>query len=179
MNPVAPGPFSTGGRFVPRSSSPQPLYPTGALLPASNVRMQDRQGSLDDRSGNRGLPVEDADRYRSPVLRELQRYRQLAASGVAAAPSSAASDLGIPHASSAVGNGAGGPWGGVLKWIGNSLISSAEASPSKFLPQGCTAARFHRRERRVYSGCKRGGVPVSPGQSSVSQPTRRQPGLRV
>jgi len=143
MDPGAPGPFSTGGRFVPRSAPPQPLYPTGPLVPASSARMQDRQGSLDDRSGNwNSSPAEDADRFRSPVLRELQKYRQLAASGVAAAPSSAASNLGIPRAPSSVGSGTGDVMGGVLKWIGNGLIPSAEASPSKLLPQGGTAPDF-------------------------------------
>jgi hypothetical protein len=128
MDLGAPGSFSTGGRFVPRSLPPQPLYPTGSLVPVSNVRVQERQGSLDDRSGNRGLSVEDADRYRSSVLRELQRYRQLAASGVAATPSSATSNLGIPQASSAVGNEAGGPWGGVLKWIAPASLDRVRCS---------------------------------------------------
>jgi len=90
-------------------------------------------------SGNRGLLAEDADKYRSPVLRELQRYRQLAASGVAAASSSAASHPGIPPASGAAGNGTAGPSGGVLKWIGNGLIGSAEASQSNLLPLGGAA----------------------------------------
>jgi hypothetical protein len=131
MNPEALGPFSTGGRFVPRSLPPQPLHPTGSLVPASNRWIQDRQGSLDDRSGNwSSSPAEDADRFRSPVLRELQKYRQLAASG------GAVSNLGIPHALSSVGGGTGDVTGGVLKWIGNGLISSGEASPSKLLPQG-------------------------------------------
>jgi murein DD-endopeptidase MepM/ murein hydrolase activator NlpD len=143
MDPGAPGPFSTGGRFVPRLSPPQPLYPTGPLVPAPSARMQDRQGLLDDRSGNwSSSPAEDADRFRSPVLRELQKYRQLAASGVAAAPSSAASNLGTPTAPSGVGSGAGDVMGGVLKWIGNGLIPSAEATPSKLLPQGGTAPDF-------------------------------------
>ena len=143
MDPGTPGPFSTGGRFVPRASPPQPLYPTGPLVPASSVRMQDRQGALDDRSGNwSSPPADDADRFRSPVLRELQRYRQLAASGVAAAPSSAASSLGIPRAPSGAGSGAGDVMGGVFKWIGNGLIPSAEASPSKLLPQGGAAPDF-------------------------------------
>jgi hypothetical protein len=137
MDPGAPGSFSTGGRFVPRSAPPQPLYPTGPLIPASSARMRDRQGALDDRSGNRGAsPAQDADRFRSPVLRELQRYRQLAAADVAAVPSSAAPDPGIPRAPVSVGSRAGDVMGGVFKWIGNGLIPSAETSPSK---QGSTA----------------------------------------
>ena len=144
--PMAPGaraPFSTGGRFLPRSPPPQPLYPTGVLVPAANRRMQDRQGLLDGRSENwSSSPAEDADRFRSPVLRELQKYRQFAASGVAAAPLFAVLDLGIAHAASAVGNGAGRPSGGVLKWIGDGLIPPAEASPSKLLPQGGAAPDF-------------------------------------
>ena len=142
MNPGTPGPFSTGGRFVPRSPPPQPLYPAGALVPASNGRLQDRQASLDDRSGNRGLRMEDADSYRSPVLRELQRYRQLAASGIAAAASSTASNPGIPLASSAAGNGAGDPWGGVLKLMGSGLINSAAASQPNLLSRGDAATGF-------------------------------------
>ena len=134
MNPATPGPFSTSGRFVPRSLPSQPLYPIGELVPASNGRAHDRQGLLDDRSGYGSSSPADADRFRSRVLRELQKYRQLAASGVAMAPSSASSNRAIPHASS--GNGAEGASGGILKWIGNGLISSAEASPSKLLAQG-------------------------------------------
>jgi hypothetical protein len=137
MSPGTSGLFSTGGRFVPRSLPPQPLYPIGSLVPASNVHMQDRQGLLDDRFGyGSSSPVEDTDRFRSPVLRELQKYRRSAAFDVAAVPSSAAANLGIPHALSAVDNGAEGAPGGVLKWIGNDLIPSAEASPSKLLSQG-------------------------------------------
>ena len=142
MDPEAPGSFSNGGRFVPRSSSPRPLYPTGALTPASNGRVQDRQGSLDDHSGNLSSSlVEETDRYRSPALRELQRHSQLAASGAAAAPSSAAFNPGIPLASSA-GSGTGASWGGVLKWIGNGLIGSAEASQPILLPQDGTVRGF-------------------------------------
>jgi hypothetical protein len=137
MDPGAPGPFSTGGRFVPRSPSSQPLYPTGPLVPASRGRMRDRRGSLDDRRSV--SPADDAERFRSPVLRELQSYRQLAAAGVAAAPSSAAPDLGIPRAPSGAGGGTGDGMGGVFKWIGNGLIPSADASPSKLLPQGNNA----------------------------------------
>lgn len=43
---------------------------------------------------------------------------------------------------SSVGSGAGGVAGGVFKWIGNGLIPSAEASPSKPLPQDGTAPGF-------------------------------------
>jgi hypothetical protein len=140
MDPGTPGPFSTGGRFVPRSSPPQPLYPTGSLTPAPRARMHDRQGALDDRSGNwSSSPTDDTDRFRSPVLRELQRYRQLAASGVSAEPSSAAPNLGIPRAPSGVGSGAGDGMGSDFKWIG---IPPAEASPSKLLPQGDIAPNF-------------------------------------
>jgi hypothetical protein len=143
MNPAAPGRFSTGGRFVPRSSSPQPLYPTGALVPTSNGRVYDRQGLLDDRSGyGNSSPADDTGRFRSPVLRELQKYRQLAASAVDTAPSSAASNLGIPRGLSSVGSGAGDIMGGVFKWIGNGLIPSVEASPSKPLLQDGTAPDF-------------------------------------
>jgi len=157
---------------VPRSLPQQPLYPTGSLVPTSNGRAYDRQGSLDDRSGNRGLPVEDADRYRSPVLRELQRYRQLATSGVAAAPSSAASNPGGPLASSAVGNEAGGPWGGVLKWIGNGLIGSAEVSQPNLLPQGGPAPGF--------VGGNEGSIPdINEAASPSAQDDRRYLSRRI
>ena len=131
MDPRTPRPFSTGGRVVPRSLPPGPLYPTGALVPASNVRVRDRQGSLDDRTGNPGLPAEDADRFRSPV-----------ASGVAAPPSIAASNPESPLASSADGSGAASPPGGVLKWIGGGVLGSAEASQPNLLAQGGAAADF-------------------------------------
>jgi hypothetical protein len=161
-DPGTPGPFSTGGRFVPRASPPQPLYPTGPLVPASSARMQDRQGSLDDRSGNwSSSPAEDAGRFRSPVLRELQRYRQLAASGVAAAPSSAASNLGAPRSSIGVDSETGDVMGGVFKWIENGLIPSAEASPSKSLPQGVTAPDIPGDSDGSISGASEAASPLA------------------
>ena len=144
MAPGVSGPFSTGGRFVPRSSSPQPLYPTGALLPTSNGRGYVRQGLLDDRSryGN-SSPADDTDRVRSPVLRELQKYRQLAASADDTAPSSAASNLGGSRSSIGVDSEAGAASGGFLKWAGNGLVSSTSTSPSKLVAQsGNIAPRF-------------------------------------
>jgi len=141
MAPGVSGPFSTGGRFVPRSSSPQPLYPTGALVPTSNGRGYDRQGLLDDRSRYaNSSPADDTDRVRSPVLRELQKYRQLAASAVDSAPSSAASNLGSSRGSIGVDSEAGAASGGFLKWIGNGLVSSTEASPSKLVVQSGSMA---------------------------------------
>lgn len=141
MAPGVSGPFSTGGRFVPRSSSPQPLYPTGALVPTSNGRGYDRQGLLDDRSRYaNSSPADDTDRVRSPVLRELQKYRQLAASAVDSAPSSAASNLGSSRGSIGVDSEAGAASGGFLKWIGNGLVSSTEASPSKLVAQSGSIA---------------------------------------
>ena len=143
MNPGASGPFSSGGGFVPRSLPPQPLYPIGSLVPASNGRAHDRQGLLDDQPGyGNSAPAEEADRFRSPVLRELQKYRQLAASGVATASSSAASYPGLPYASGSVGSGTGGVTGGVSKWIGNGLIGAAEASQPNLLTHGGTAPDF-------------------------------------
>jgi len=163
MNLGAPGPFSTGGRFVPRSLPPQPLYPIGSLVPASNGRAQDRQGLLDDQPGyGNSSPAEEADRFRSPVLRELQKYRQLAASGVATAPSSAASYLGLPHASGSVSSGTGGVTGGVLKWIENGLIGSAEASQPKLLPQGGTAPDFAGENDGSISNSNEAASPLTP-----------------
>ena len=137
MNSAAPGPFSTGGRFLPRPLPSRPLYPTGSLVPASNRDMQDRQGLLDDGSGSWSLlPAEDADRISSPVLRELQRYRRPPAAGVTtSAPMSSPRG---PYILSSVGSEAGDVAGGVLKWIRRDLIPPAEASRSKSLPQGET-----------------------------------------
>jgi hypothetical protein len=50
MDPTTPGPFSTGGRFMPRSSPPRPLYPTGPLIPTSSGRVPDRHGPPGGRS---------------------------------------------------------------------------------------------------------------------------------
>jgi hypothetical protein len=173
MDPGASGPFSTGGRFVPRSSSSQPLYPTGALVPTSNGRVYDRQGLLDDRSGyGNSSPADETNRFRSPVLRELQKYRQLAASGVAAAPPSTAPNLGIPRALSSVGSGAGDVMGGVFRWIGSGLIPPAEASPSKPLLQDGTAPDF--------LGDSDGSVSdASEAASSLAKDNRRYLSRRV
>lgn len=159
MDPGASNPFSTGGRFVPRSSPPQTLYPTGALVPTSIGRVYGRQSSLDDRSryGN-SLLTDDTDRVRSPVLRELQKYRQLADSGVAAAPSSATLNVGLPRAR--MSSGAEGVTGGVLKWIENGWSPSVEASASKRPPQGVTAANVLGQSGGAISI---GGEAASPG----------------
>ncbi len=142
MDRGEPGPFSTGGRLVPRASPFRPLYPTGALVPASNSRTRDRQGSLEDRSGSRSfLPTEDADRLRSPVLRELQRYRRLDSASDAAA-SSTAPNIGIARASSGADSGAARVTGGIFKWIGNGLTPPTEALPSRRFPLGDTAPNF-------------------------------------
>lgn len=116
---IRPGLFSTGGEFVEHSSPTRPLYPVGSFVPQSIRRTNDRRGLLDDRAGGSRLLTEGADGIRSPVLRELETYRQLAAATVDVAPLSGASSPGSLRVSN-----------GVDREIGNGALSSAQVSPS-------------------------------------------------